>query len=83
LDHPLSKSPLLLLSEDLAAHLEHTLKAFATLDGVLVEPANKRVLDAVLDALPATAEGSDACALHELSVHLVEGLLDNLLLDVD
>lgn len=51
--------------ENLSAHLEHHLKALATLDGVLLETLDSKVLDAVLDFLPATAEGSDLSRLLE------------------
>lgn len=51
--------------EDLSAHLEHSLKALTTLDGILLETLNGEVLNAVLDLLPTTAEGSDLSRLLE------------------
>lgn len=74
---------LALLGKDDAAHLEDALKALAALDGVLLESVDQGVLDAVLDALPAAAEGGDAGALDKLGLVGAEGLVDNLFLDVD
>lgn len=51
--------------EDLSAHLEHSLKALTAFDSVLLEALNGEVLDAVLDLLPTTAEGSDLSRLLE------------------
>lgn len=74
---------LALLGKDDAAHLENALKALASLDGILLETVDEGILDAVLDALPATAEGSDAGALNKLGLVVAKGLVDNLFLDVD
>jgi hypothetical protein len=49
----------------LSAHLEHRLKALAALDGVLLEALDGEFLNAVLDLLPAAAEGSDLSGLLE------------------
>lgn len=51
--------------EDLSAHLEHGLEAFATLDGVLLEALDGELLNTVLDPLPAAAEGGDLGGLLE------------------
>jgi len=51
--------------EHLSAHLEHRLEAFTALDGILLEALDSKVLDAVLDLLPAAAEGSDLSGLLE------------------
>lgn len=74
---------LALLGKDDSAHLEDALKALATLDGVLLEAVNEGVLDAVLDALPAAAEGGDAGALLKPGLVVAQGPVDDLLLDVD
>ncbi|KAI6748728.1 hypothetical protein HG531_007675 [Fusarium graminearum] len=72
-----------LLGESLAAHHQDALKALTALDGVLTEVRNHCVLDAVLDSLPATAQGSDVGILDELGLVVAERLVNNLLLDVD
>lgn len=81
--HELLLQPLLLFSKDDAAHLENPLEALAALNGVLLEARAQRVLDAVLDALPAAAQGGDAGALDELRLVLAQGLVDDLLLHAD
>lgn len=72
--------PLFLLGKDDAAHLQHALEALAALDGVLLEARAQRVLDAILDALPAAAQGRDAGGLGELRLVLAERLVDDFLL---
>lgn len=72
--------PLLLLGKDDAAHFQHALEALAALDGVFLEARAQRVLDAVLDALPAAAQGRDAGSLGELRLVLAGRAVDDLLL---
>jgi hypothetical protein len=74
---------LALLGKDDAAHLKDALKALAALDGVLLEAVDEGVLNAVLDALPAAAESSDAGALGELGVVGRGGAVGDLLLNAD
>jgi len=73
----------LLLGECLSAHHQDALKALTALDSVLAEAGNHCVLDAVLDSLPATAQGSDVGVLDELSLMVAERLVDYLLLNID
>lgn len=55
-----------LFPEHLPAHLQHSLKAFATLLCVLPEALHARLLDLRLDLLPAAAQSHDLRFLHEL-----------------
>lgn len=51
--------PLPLHGKHLPAHLKHSLEPFSSADGVLLESLDGDLLDAVLDLLPAAAEGDD------------------------
>lgn len=55
-----------LLAEDATAHLQNGFKAFAATLGILAESLHARLLDLVLDLLPATTESSDLSFLGEL-----------------
>lgn len=57
--------PLALVCKDFAAHLQNSLEALSSTDGILPEAFDGEVLDAVLDLLPATAEGNDLGILVE------------------
>jgi len=82
-NHLLTLQPLLLLGEDLAAHLEDALKALAAPNAVLVEACDECVFDAVAYPLPATAEGCDPRALAEESLAVGERRVHTLLLHGD
>lgn len=79
----LAEGPFALLGKDDAAHLQDPLKALAALGGILLEAGDQGVLDGVLDALPAAAEGGNVGRLDKLGLVVAEGLVDDLLLDVD
>lgn len=72
-----------LFSKDDSAHLEDTLETLLALDCILLEPRDQSILDLVLDALPAAAEGGDSGALHELGLVVAKGRICDLFLDVD
>lgn len=78
--HRLPVLPSLLLGENDSAHLENTLEALLSLDGVLAEAVYQGIFDAVLDALPAATKGGDAGALDKLGLMVGEGAVDHLLL---
>ena len=65
------------------AHGQHRLKPFLALSSVLPEPLDEGVLDAVLDALPATSQGGDLGLLVELGLVGIERRVDDGLLDVE
>lgn len=71
------------LGEDAPAHGQHGLESFLALSRVLTEPLDESVLDAVLDALPATSQGSDLGLLVKLGLVLAERGVDDGLLDVE
>lgn len=48
-----------LQSKHLSAHLKHSLEAFSSAYSVLSKPLNGKLLDAVLDLLPTTAQSDD------------------------
>lgn len=62
--------PALLLAEREPAHLEHGLESLTALDGVLLELADRRLLDRGLDLLPATADGRHLGLLVELGLRV-------------
>ena len=64
-------------------HGQNGLESFFSFDGVLAKSFDKGVLDAVLDAVPAAAEGRDFGFLLELGLVVVKGAIDNDLLNVD
>lgn len=72
--------PALLLAECKPAHLEHGLEAFAALDGVLLELADRRVLHGGLDLLPATTDSRNLGLLVKLGLRIRRRPVDDGLL---
>lgn len=72
-----------LFGKDDAAHLQDTLETLTALESILLESRHQGIFDAVLDSLPAAAQGGDAGGLDKLCLVLAQGLVDDLLLDVD
>ena len=72
-----------LLAERTAAHLENGLEALTAPDGVLLELRHARLLDGVLDFLPAAADSGDLGLLIKLRLVLGRWAVDNSLLDGD
>jgi len=56
----------LLFAEDSPAHCEHSFEPFSSFTGILGETAITRLLDSILDLLPATAQSRDLGVLYEL-----------------
>jgi len=75
--------PLPLLRKHLPAHLQHGLEALASLDSILAEPRNGEFLDAVLDFLPAAAQGNNARVLVEDGAAVGGGAVYDDLVDAD
>ena len=74
---------LLLFAENPPAHCEHSFEPFPPFLGILTEAANARLLNGVLDLLPATTQGSDFGILYKLGACGRDGLVDDGLADAN
>jgi len=71
------------LRENLPAHFKHGLEAFPSLDGVLAESRDCKVLNTVLDFLPAAAERDNAGVLVKDGAAVGAGSVDDDLVHAD
>jgi len=75
--------PFPLLGKHPSAHSENALEPLLALSSVLPEALDERILNAVLDLLPPTAQRGDLGRLLELCLVIVEGAVDDGFLHVE
>jgi hypothetical protein len=75
--------PLLLLAKCSSTHLENTVETLLPFDGILPESRYGRILDRILNLLPATTQCCDLSLLDELCFCSRTRLIYNGFLDVD